>query len=80
VHNGPVLTLPGQWRLAAALAKLTTIDRLDTEIRLEAFNLLNHPVFANPASTIGAANAGTISSLMPLTAMRQLQVGIKVRL
>jgi hypothetical protein len=32
------------------------------------------------ASTIGAANAGTISSLMPLTAMRQLQVGIKVRL
>jgi hypothetical protein len=31
------------------------------------------------ASTIGASNDGTISSPMPLTAMRRLQVGIKVR-
>jgi hypothetical protein len=41
--------------------------------------VLNDPVFANPASTIGTANAGTISSLMPVTPMRQLQLGFKVR-
>ena len=74
-----ILRGPGQFTIDAALAKLTTIGRLETEIRLEAFNLLNHPVFANPASTIGASNAGTISSLMPLTPMRQLQIGVKVR-
>ena len=74
-----ILRGPGQFTIDAALAKLTTIGELETEIRLEAFNLLNHPVFANPASTIGASNAGTISSLMPFTPMRQLQIGIKVR-
>ena len=30
--------------------KLTTVAGVETEFRLEAFNLLNHPVFANPAT------------------------------
>ena len=70
---------PGQFTVDAAVAKLTTIGRVQTEIRFEAFNLFNHPVFANPASTIGSANAGTISSLMPFTPMRQLQIGLKIQ-
>jgi hypothetical protein len=74
-----ILRGPGQVTIDAALAKRTRVGRLDTEVRIEAFNLLNHPVFANPASTIDAPNAGTISSLMPLTPMRQLQMGVKVR-
>ena len=39
--------------------------------------MLNHPTFANPASNFQAGNAGTISSLMPFTPMRQLQLGIE---
>ena len=74
-----ILRGPGQFTIDAALAKHTTIGKVDTEIRIEAFNLLNHPVFANPAATIGSSNTGTISSLMPLTPMRQLQIGAKVR-
>jgi len=74
-----ILRGPGQFTIDAALAKHTTIGKVGTEIRIEAFNLLNHPVFANPAATIGSSNAGTISSLMPFTPMRQLQVGAKVR-
>jgi hypothetical protein len=74
-----ILRGPGQFTIDAALAKLTRVGRLDTEVRLEAFNLLNHPVFANPASTMGSSTAGTISSLQPFTPMRQLQLALKVR-
>ena len=74
-----ILRGPGQFTIDAALVKMTRFSAIDTEIRLEAFNLLNHPVFANPASNIQAGAAGTISSLMPFTPMRQLQLGLKVR-
>ena len=74
-----ILRGPGQFTIDAAVTKLTRVGRVDTELRVEAFNLLNHPVFANPASTIGIASAGTISSLMPLTPMRQLQFALKAR-
>jgi TonB dependent receptor len=74
-----ILRGPGQFTIDAALVKLTSFGPVETEVRLEAFNLLNHPVFGNPASTIGSGNAGTISSLMPFTPMRQLQLGLKVR-
>ena len=74
-----ILRGPGQFTIDAAIMKATRVAGVDTEFRLEAFNVLNHPVFANPATTIGSANAGTISSLMPFTPMRQLQLALKVR-
>ena len=74
-----ILRGPGQFTIDAALVKLTRFGAVDTEVRLEAFNVLNHPTFANPASNFQAGNAGTISSLMPFTPMRQLQLGLKVR-
>ena len=74
-----ILRGPGQFTIDAALAKLTTVGAVETELRIEAFNLLNSPAFANPATNIGSANAGTISSLMPFTPMRQIQLGLKVR-
>ena len=74
-----ILRGPGQFTIDAALAKLTRVGAVETELRIEAFNLLNSPAFANPANTIDSANAGTISSLMPVTPMRQIQLGLKVR-
>jgi hypothetical protein len=74
-----ILRGPGQFTIDVALVKVTAVGRLDTELRLEAFNLLNHAAFANPVSTIDSANAGRISSLMSSTPMRQLQVAFKVR-
>jgi hypothetical protein len=63
----------------AALAKRTRLRGMDTELRIEAFNLLNEPAFANPASVVGTASAGTITSLMPFTPMRQIQLSLKVK-
>lgn len=74
-----ILRGPGQLTVDAALAKLTRVGAVDTELRVEAFNLLNSPAFANPVSNIGSPNAGTISSLMPSTPMRQIQFVVKVR-
>ena len=73
-----ILRGPGQFTVDAALSKLTAIGQIRTELRFEAFNVFNHPVFANPATNVSSANAGTISSLLPLTPMRQLQFGAKI--
>ncbi|WP_162271363.1 TonB-dependent receptor [Luteitalea pratensis] len=74
-----ILRGPGQFTIDASVGKLTRVGRVETEFRVEAFNLLNQPAFANPASTIGTGNVGTISSLLPFTPMRQLQFVLKAR-
>jgi hypothetical protein len=81
-----VIRGPGSFNIDASLIKNTRIGRVATEIRLEAFNLLNHPQFANPNTTIGNAAVGTISAMLanPSCALcgtteRQVQLGVKVR-
>jgi hypothetical protein len=77
---------PGQFNIDASLIKLTRIGRAETELRIEAFNLLNHPQFAQPNGQIGNAAVGTISAMLsnPACALcgtteRQVQVGMKVK-
>jgi hypothetical protein len=77
---------PGSFNIDASLIKNTRIGRYQTEIRIEAFNLLNHPQFANPNTTIGNAAVGTISAMLSSpscslcgTTERQVQLGVKVR-
>ena len=77
---------PGQFNIDASLIKNTKFGRYDTEFRIEAFNLLNHPQFGNPNTQIGNAAAGTISAMLasPSCALcgtieRQVQLGIKVK-
>ena len=77
---------PGSFNIDASLIKNTRIGRLDTEFRLEAFNVLNHPQFGNPNTTLGNAAFGTISSMLSSpscslcgTVERQVQLGVKVR-
>ena len=81
-----ILRGPGQFNIDASLIKNTKIGRFDTEIRIEAFNLLNHPQFANPNTQIGNAAVGTISAMLSNpscslcgTIERQVQLGVKVR-
>jgi hypothetical protein len=45
------------------------------EIRLETFNLLNHPTFAAPNATIGSSSAGRVTST--LNANRIFQAAVK---
>ena len=52
-----VLRGPGLTNLDIALAKTTSItERVKLEFRVEYFNALNHPEFAQPTSGNGAAN------------------------
>ena len=81
-----VIRGPGSFNIDASLIKNTRIGRYQTELRLEAFNLLNHPQFANPNTTIGNAAVGTIASMLSNpscslcgTTERQVQLGVKVR-
>ncbi len=81
-----ILRGPGQFNIDASLIKNTRIGRVDTEIRVEAFNVLNHPQFANPNTQIGNAAAGTISAMLsnPACALcgtveRQVQLGVKMK-
>ena len=77
---------PGSFNIDASLIKNTRIGRYTTEFRVEAFNLLNHPQFANPNTQIGNAAVGTISAMLSSpscslcgTVERQVQLAVKVR-
>jgi len=49
---------PGYWETDMALEKIASIgEKANVKFRAEAFNLLNHPIFANPASNISAASS-----------------------
>ena len=81
-----VIRGPGSFNIDASLIKNTKIGRFATEFRVEAFNLLNHPQFTNPNTTIGNAAAGVISAMLSNpscsvcgTVERQVQLGVKVR-
>ena len=77
---------PGSFNIDASLIKNTRIGRVQTEFRIEAFNILNHPQFGNPNTTVGNAAYGTISAMLSSpscslcgTVERQVQLGVKVR-
>jgi hypothetical protein len=70
---------PGQFTLDLALVKLTRLGRVEHEIRIEAFNALNHPVFNNPNTQLGNSAFGTITGLLALTPMRQIQLSMKLK-
>ncbi len=81
-----VIRGPGSFNIDASLIKNTRIGRTTTEIRVEAFNVLNHPQFGNPNTTVGNAAYGTISTMLSSpscslcgTVERQVQLAIKVR-
>ena len=57
-------------------------ERVSLQFRAEAFNLFNHPNFAQPSNSITAANFGQILATRTargdLGSSRQLQLGLKL--
>jgi hypothetical protein len=77
---------PGQFNIDASLIKHTRIGTVDTEVRVEAFNVLNHPQFGQPNAVIGNSQAGQITAMLASsscafcgTTERQVQLAFKVR-
>lgn len=67
----------GLVQLDATLKKVFQIhESVNTELRLEGFNVANHTTFANPSATIGTGSTGSVTST--LNANRTLQAAIKI--
>ncbi len=74
-----ILRAPGQAQADLSLVKNTRFrERFEHQVKFEFFNAFNHPQFSAPATTIGTATAGIISSLLYNTPMRQIQVAMKL--
>jgi hypothetical protein len=74
-----ILRTPGIAQADLSIVKNTRFkERFEHQFKIEMFNALNHPQFAGPGSTIGAATAGVISSLLYNTPMRQIQLAMKL--
>lgn len=74
------LTGPRFFTLDGSLHKDFPMPRLEghiLEFRLEAFNVLNHPVWGNPNSNVLSSGFGTITSTA--VSMRQLQMALKYK-
>jgi hypothetical protein len=70
---------PGQINLDIALAKhfkFFNKERLDAELRMEAFNVFNHANFANPNTNIFSPTFGQVSTTL---GPRVLQIALHIR-
>ena len=77
---------PGDFNVDFSLIKNTKIGSVGSELRLEVFNLLNHPQFANPNAQLGNPAFGTISAMLASpscalcgTTERQMQLAVKLK-
>jgi hypothetical protein len=78
-----ILTAPGFQDVDFAISKATAIkESVALQFRAEAFNLLNHPNFGQPANSITSASFGQITSTRTargdLGSSRQLQLSLKL--
>jgi hypothetical protein len=77
---------PGDFNIDASIIKNTKIGPVASELRLEVFNVLNHPQFANPNGQLGNSAFGTISAMLASpscalcgTTERQMQLAVKMK-
>lgn len=74
---------PGYGNLDLSIFRTFPIfERLKMQFRAEAFNLLNHPNFANPDSGVTDANFGLITGTSPgnrLIAERYMKLGLRLQ-
>jgi hypothetical protein len=72
---------PNYWGLDTSVHRLFPIkEGFKLKIDVEAFNVLNHPVLGNPASSVTSqASFGQISTLAYGNAQRILQFAVKLQ-
>jgi hypothetical protein len=71
------LTAPGFKNVDLVLSRVITVrERYSAQIRVEAFNLFNHPNFDAPNQTLDGAGFAAIPTA---EAARQLQFGLKLK-
>ncbi len=70
--RGPFQSL---WDMAL-VKRFKIFENAGFELRGEAFNVFNHPIFSSPNSNVGSASFGRISST--ITAPRIIQVAAKI--
>jgi hypothetical protein len=77
---------PGDFNVDLSVIKNTKIGPLGSELRLEVFNVLNRPQFAQPQGQLGNAAFGTISAMLASpscalcgTTERQMQLALKLK-
>ena len=72
-----ILTGPRLFQWDSSLFRVVSLrENVRLQFRAEFFNILNHPNFGTPNSTIGTKQAGTISSTV--TSPRQIQFALKL--
>jgi hypothetical protein len=69
---------PGISNLDSSLEKFTKFEGLDTEFRVEMFNVTNTPHFSMPDSARQDAAFGTISSTVLSPPQREMQFALKI--
>jgi hypothetical protein len=78
-----VIIGPGFSNVDFALVKNTKItERVSWQIRVDAFDLLNHPNFGQPGTTLGTSTFGVITNTRfpagDSGSSRQLQLAMKL--
>lgn len=72
-----ILYSPGHWNVDMSLARrFAVIGRSSLQVRLDAFNLFNHPYFGFPDAAIGSPTVGRITSTVGDN--RTLQLALKL--
>jgi len=70
---------PGEFLSDMSIFKNFTItESVKAQFQAIFFNVFNHPIYANPSSTIDASGNGIINSLEANSQMRQFQMGFRV--
>ena len=67
VERRGLLTGPAYYNLDASVVKIVRFGTRRAEIRADFFNALNIPHYANPNGTLGNANFGRITGILPQT-------------
>jgi hypothetical protein len=67
VQRNALLTGPGYVNLDLSLVKILRFGSRRAEIRADFFNATNTPHYENPNGTLGNANFGRVTSILPLT-------------
>ena len=71
---------PGWEQIDATLEKEWRIqERFKLQLRIDSYNVTNRANFANPATSQGEGNFGTISSLAAGAVPREFQFGLKLK-